>query len=74
MLCGYDPAVAIELPADLIALETTAWAEIQDGALTVETALAVHEATVAHAEATGERRIDVERELKRFVRHPEPSA
>jgi hypothetical protein len=74
VLCRYDPAVAIELSDDLIELERTAWAEIQAGTLTVETALAVHTATVAHAETIGERRIDVERELKKHVRHPELAA
>lgn len=71
MLRRYDPVVAIELSDDLIELERTAWAEIQAGALTVESALAVHEATVAHAEATGQRRMDVEMALKKHVRHPE---
>ncbi|MCX5201071.1 hypothetical protein OG897_06290 [Streptomyces sp. NBC_00237] len=66
--------MAIELSTDLIELERTAWAEIQAGTLTVETAQAVHEATIAHAEATEQPRIKVEAELKRVVRHPEPAA
>ncbi|MFE4718901.1 hypothetical protein ACFRLW_21130 [Streptomyces sp. NPDC056728] len=66
--------MAIELPDDLIALERTAWTEIQEGRLTVSTALAVHVATTAYAarddvEAT---RLVIEEELKRLVRHPEP--
>jgi hypothetical protein len=52
-------------------LEERAWAEQQAGALTVETALAVQQAVTAHAEATGENRYEVERQLKRAVRHPE---
>jgi hypothetical protein len=66
--------VAIELTPDLIQLEERAWAEQRAGALTVETALAVQQAITAHAEATGENRYEVERELKRAVRHPEPGA
>ncbi|WP_399094066.1 hypothetical protein ACGH2B_24895 [Streptomyces sp. BBFR2] len=34
----------------------------------------VHELVVAHAEATGQQRIDVEAVLKRRVPHPEPDA
>jgi hypothetical protein len=66
--------VAIELTPDLIQLEERAWAEQQAGALTVETALAVQQAITAHAEATGENRYELERELKRHVRHPESEA
>ncbi|QIJ61388.1 hypothetical protein [Streptomyces sp. JB150] len=63
--------MAIELPDDLIALETRAWAEIQAGQLTVDTAAAVHEAVTALAGETGLSRYDVEMELKRAVRHAE---
>ncbi|MFF8829352.1 hypothetical protein [Streptomyces sp. NPDC015131] len=56
--------MAIELSDELIQLEERAWAEIQAGALTVETALAVQRAVVAHAEATGQERLAVETELK----------
>jgi hypothetical protein len=63
--------VAIELTPDLLQLEERAWAEIQEGALTVDTALAVQIAVTAHAEATGELRYEVELELKKRVRHPE---
>lgn len=62
--------VAIELNNELIELERTAWAEQQNGRLTVETAARVQAAITAHAEATGQSRFDVERELKRVVRHP----
>lgn len=63
-----------DLPADLLAAETTAWAEIQAGTLTVPTALAVHTAVAAHAAASGMARIDVEEAVKRAVRHPEAGA
>ncbi|MFH8619147.1 hypothetical protein ACH4E8_29355 [Streptomyces sp. NPDC017979] len=59
----------IELPDELIALEQTAWEEIQAGALTIPTAAAVQAAITAHAEATGQGRYAVEKALKRAVRH-----
>ncbi|MCT2541332.1 hypothetical protein [Streptomyces atratus] len=46
------------------------WNAQQANALTVETAAAVQAAIAAHAEATGQSRYEVERELKRIVRHP----
>jgi hypothetical protein len=64
----------IEFPDDLIALERSAWAAIQAGTLTVETARAVQEAVVAFAEQAGVGRYDVEMGLKRIVRHPEVQA
>jgi hypothetical protein len=42
--------------------------------LTVATALAVQQAITEHAKATGQSRYEVERELKRVVRHPAPAA
>lgn len=60
----------IELSPELITLEEAAWAEQQAGALTVETAVKVQAAIVTHAEANGQRRIDVEAALKKHVRHP----
>lgn len=68
--------MTIDFPADLLALEDRAWEEIQAGALTVDTAHAVHagiDAFVRRAnEAGGEvARIDVEMGLKRVVRHRE---
>lgn len=63
--------MAIELPDDLIKLEEQAWAEIQAGALTVETAAAVQAAVTAHAEATRQGRYGVEAALKKRVRHPD---
>ncbi|WP_133305498.1 hypothetical protein [Streptomyces sp. AcE210] len=61
-----------EYPDDLIALERSAWEQIQIGTLTVETALAVHEGMdVAKRKAAGDevRRMDVELGLKRLVRY-----
>ncbi|MEU6878258.1 hypothetical protein [Streptomyces sp. NPDC046712] len=66
--------MAIELSDELIQLEEKAWAEIQAMELTVETAAAVQAAITAHAEATEQSRYDVEKELKKRVRHPEPPA
>lgn len=63
-----------ELPPELIAAETAAWTEIQTGTLTVPTALAVHQAVTAHAEASGMARLAVEEAVKRAVRHGEPAA
>lgn len=61
----------IDLPDTLLTLERQAWQEIQAGALTINTAYAVHQAVAAHAEATGTPRLTVETALKRAVRHPE---
>ena len=66
--------MAIELTDELIQLERAAWAEQQENRLTVATAAAVQAAVTAHAQATGQNRYEVERELKRRVRHPEPDA
>ncbi|WP_406503301.1 hypothetical protein [Streptomyces sp. NBC_01602] len=66
--------MAIELTDELIELERAAWAEQQENRLTVETAARVQAAVAAHAEATGQGRYAVERELKRVVRHPESDA
>ncbi|GAA1334374.1 hypothetical protein GCM10009647_075990 [Streptomyces sanglieri] len=73
--CGRNQPVgsghaAIELTDELIELERSAWAEQQENWLTVETAQAVQAAITAHAEATRQSRYDVERELRRIVRHP----
>jgi hypothetical protein len=59
----------ITLTDDLIALEQAAWAEIQAGALTLDTAAAVQAAITAHAEATGQDRYKAEQALKQQVRH-----
>ncbi|MEU0986291.1 hypothetical protein [Streptomyces sp. NPDC005953] len=62
--------MAIELTDELIALETRAWQEIQAGAQTVDTAWAVQSAITEHAAATRQNRYEVEKELKKRVRHP----
>ncbi|MEV6696203.1 hypothetical protein AB0M68_03445 [Streptomyces sp. NPDC051453] len=64
----------IDFPDDLIALERSAWTEIQEGRLTVPTALAVHSAVTAFATESKLPRMDVELGLKRVVRHPQPEA
>jgi hypothetical protein len=61
--------MTIDFPEPLIALERSAWEEIQAGRLTVDTALAVHEAVTAFAAETGLRRMDVELGLKTLVRY-----
>ncbi|WP_107409892.1 hypothetical protein [Streptomyces luteocolor] len=66
--------MAIELPDDLIALERSAWEEIQAGTLTVDTAAKVQAAIAAFAAESGESRLAVETELKKLVRHPEPES
>jgi hypothetical protein len=64
----------IDFPDDLIKLERSAWTEIQEGRLTVPTALAVHQALAAFTKESGESRFDAEMALKKRVRHPEPEA
>ncbi|MFE4671395.1 hypothetical protein [Streptomyces sp. NPDC056723] len=66
--------MAIDFPPNLIALERSAWTEIQEGRLTVPTALAVHEALAKFTKESRESRYDVEMGLKRHVRHPEAEA
>jgi hypothetical protein len=61
--------VAIDLPADLLALEHAAWTEIQNGALTVDTAAAVQAAVTKFAADHGHQRYEVEMGLKKAVRH-----
>ncbi|KOG33271.1 hypothetical protein [Streptomyces resistomycificus] len=63
----------IAFPEDLIALETTAWEEIQAGRLTVETATAVQTRLTEFAAEAGVDRYTAEMGLKRAVRHPEPA-
>jgi hypothetical protein len=60
--------VTIDFPAHLLALESRAWADIQAGTLTVDTAHAVHAAVGEYAAEAGLRRIDVELGLKERVR------
>ncbi|MFF5972201.1 hypothetical protein ACFY7C_11850 [Streptomyces sp. NPDC012769] len=64
--------MAIELSAELIQLEQEAWAEIQAGSLTTETAEAVQAAITTHAKNIKMNRYEVEMELKRRVRSRQP--
>lgn len=64
----------IDFPSDLVELERSAWTQIQEGTLTVETALAVQERIGAFAAEAELPRLQVEMKLKRLVRHPEPEA
>ncbi|MFJ4925236.1 hypothetical protein [Streptomyces sp. NPDC088736] len=64
----------IDFPDDLLALERSAWEQIQAGSLTVDTARAVQEAVTAFAAEAKLSRLDVEMALKRVVRHSETEA
>ncbi|HEY6115128.1 MAG TPA: hypothetical protein VI172_04140 [Candidatus Dormibacteraeota bacterium] len=66
--------MAIDFPADLLALEHAAWTEIQAGTLTVDTAAAVQAAVTQYAADHGHQRDEVEMGLKKAVRHPETKA
>ncbi|WP_327333729.1 hypothetical protein [Streptomyces anulatus] len=61
----------VDIPESLIALESAAWAEQQEGRLTVATAAAVQQAYTEHAAAAKVSRYEVEQATKRIVRHPE---
>lgn len=61
----------IDFPADLLALETRAWEEIQAGRLTVDTAAAVQARLTQFAAEAGIDRYTVEMGVKKAVRHPE---
>ncbi|MYX04213.1 MULTISPECIES: hypothetical protein [unclassified Streptomyces] len=61
----------IDIPDHLIDLESAAWAEQQQGALTYAAADAVQAAYREHAAATGVSRLDLEMAVKKLVRHPE---
>ncbi|MFD4130593.1 hypothetical protein ACFXKK_34960 [Streptomyces globisporus] len=61
----------IDIPPHLIDLESAAWAEQQQGALTYAAADAVQTAYREHATATGVSRLDLETAVKHAVRHPE---
>lgn len=63
--------MAIDIPAHLIELESTAWAEQRRGALTVETAAAVQAAYTEHAADAEVSRFELEMATKRAVRHPQ---
>ena len=59
----------IDFPDNLIALERSAWEEIQAGRLTPATAHAVQAGVTAFAEEAGLDRYTVEMGLKQAVRH-----
>lgn len=61
----------IDIPDHLIALERTAWAEQQAGALTLASADAVQAAYREHAAYAGVSRLALEMATKRRVRHVE---
>ncbi|MFJ3940817.1 hypothetical protein [Streptomyces parvus] len=61
----------IDIPAHLIDLESAAWTEQQQGALTFAAADAVQAAYREHAAATGVSRLELEMAVKQAVRHPE---
>lgn len=64
----------IDIPETLIDLRRTAWERQQEGRLTVEAAEAVQRAITEHANATPNlSRYELEKELKRLVRHPKES-
>lgn len=66
--------MTINFPPDLLALEARAWKEIQVGALTVDTARAVHDGVSTYAAEANVGRYDVEMGLKKVVRHPAAGA
>lgn len=59
----------IDFPQDLLALERSAWEEIQAGQLTPATAHAVQDAVTGYAAEAGLDRYTVEMGLKQAVRH-----
>lgn len=61
----------IDFPDNLLALERSAWEEIQAGRLTPATAHAVQGAVTAYAAEAGLDRYTVEMGLKQAVRHAE---
>lgn len=63
--------MSIDFPDTLLALETTAWQEIQAGSLTAEQAADVQAGVTAFATEAGRDRYEVEMALKRVVRYPE---
>lgn len=58
-----------DFPADLLALETTAWQAQQQGTLTTKQAAAVQAGITEYAQAAGLGRVEVEMGVKRAVRH-----
>ncbi|WP_405944774.1 hypothetical protein [Streptomyces sp. NBC_00932] len=66
--------MATDIPEDLIELERSAWAEIQEGRLTVETAAAVQARIRELADGNPQQRLRIEEAVKKAVRYPEPEA
>lgn len=64
--------MTFDFPDTLLRLEHAAWTEIQQGALTVDTAWAVQAAVTEYAAEHGHQRYEVEMGLKKAVRHPAP--
>jgi hypothetical protein len=62
----------VDIPEDLLALERAAWAEIQAGQLTADTAAAVQARITEVALEAGTDRHALERALKKAVQHPSP--
>ncbi|MFF8963226.1 hypothetical protein ACF1BK_10845 [Streptomyces globisporus] len=61
----------IDIPAHLIDLESAAWAQQQQGALTYAAADAVQAADREHAAAARVSRLGLEMAVKQAVRHPQ---
>ena len=61
---------SIDFPEPLLDLERAAWAEIQAGGLTLDTARAVQTAVTAFAAEGRHDRYTVEMGLKKAIRHP----
>ncbi|NYV74213.1 hypothetical protein [Streptomyces sp. UH6] len=61
----------MDIPDDLLELERAAWAEIQAGQLTPNTAAAVQARITEVAAETGADRYKLEMAVKKAVRHPE---
>ncbi|NYV72970.1 hypothetical protein [Streptomyces sp. UH6] len=64
----------MDIPDDLLELERAAWAEIQAGQLTADTAAAVQARVTEVAAETGADRHQLEMAVKKAVRHPAPDA
>jgi hypothetical protein len=60
----------VDIPEDLLELERAAWAEIQAGQLTPDTAAAVQARITEVAADTGVGRYELEMAVKKAVRHP----
>jgi hypothetical protein len=66
----YDPPVSdFDFPDDLLQLERSCWAAIQNGTLTAEQAAETQAAITTWAAEHGHDRYKVEMALKKAVRH-----